>query len=637
MKKNLFFVLTLLIVAVLSSCSKMDQNVPDSDTGSELADLKGMTVPDGFNWSTTADYTFNIIGGSGETVKITSPDGTVVYHKGTYIEDNGSYTVKLRLPSFVDEVKINSSPVYLNGGGSLDFSLNTKSKVVNYALQFDGVDDYVNLGDIVELNNASSFTIEGWANQASNTDNERIFLKKFDNDNYIAVSPWGGGFYIAIKNGNNSNACWTDYSSTISSNTWFHWAVVYDGNGVTNADKLKLYINGNTTPVTLVFTGTIPSTTSASLSGENAYLSPSADFFGGYMDEVRIWSTARTAGEIAANYNKIITVPAGLEAYYRMDEGEGLTLGDITETYNGTISDGIWVLYENFFDSDDDGVNDLNDDYWEDPIRTYNNYYPAGDTGTLAFEDLWPGTGDYDFNDLVVGYQFKTVTNALNEVVEIECYFEIRAHGAELDNGFGFQLPDAEASIINNIEVSGYSNTQAVVNLDPVTKLELGQSKPVVIVLDQVADKMAKFENVEDWKPTIPYVPMTVTLTVTGGGPYLASDFSVETWNPFMFIDQVRGYEVHKLDYPPTDLVNPAYFGTLEDASDPGNNEYYRTATGLPWVLEFNTSFEYPFEKKYVHIAYLHFIEWAESGGTLFTDWYSNTAVDYRNPVYIYH
>ncbi len=637
MKKPIFFVLTVLIVAVLSSCSKMDQNVPDSDTGSELTDLKGMTVPDGFNWSTTADYTFNITGGSGETVKITSPDGTVVYHKGTYIEDNGSYTVKLRLPSFVDEIKINSSPVYLNGGGSLDFSLNTKSKVVNYALQFDGVDDYVNLGDIVELNNASTFTIEGWANQASNTDNERIFLKKFDNDNYIAVSPWGGEFYIAIKNGNNSNACWTDYSSTISSNTWFHWAVVYDGNGVTNADKLKLYINGNTTPVTLVFTGTIPSTTSASLSGENAYLSPSADFFGGYMDEVRIWSTARTAGEIAANYNKIITVPAGLEAYYRMDEGEGLTLGDITETYNGTISDGTWVLYENFFDSDDDGVNDLNDDYWEDPIRTYNNYYPAGDTGTLAFEDLWPGTGDYDFNDLVVGYQFKTVTNALNEVVEIECYFEIRAHGAELDNGFGFQLPDAEASIINNIEVSGYSNTQAVVNLDPVTKLELGQSKPVVIVLDQVADKMAKFENVEDWKPTIPYVPMTVTLTVTGGGPYLASDFSVETWNPFMFIDQVRGYEVHKLDYPPTDLVNPAYFGTLEDASDPGNNEYYRTATGLPWVLEFNTSFEYPFEKKYVHIAYLHFIEWAESGGTLFTDWYSNTAVDYRNPVYIYH
>ncbi len=30
-------------------------------------------------------------------------------------------------------------------------------------------------------------------------------------------------------------------------------------------------------------------------------------------------------------------------------------------------------------------------------------------TGTLAYEDLWPGKGDYDFNDLVVDYDFDIV------------------------------------------------------------------------------------------------------------------------------------------------------------------------------------------------------------------------------------
>jgi LruC domain-containing protein len=28
--------------------------------------------------------------------------------------------------------------------------------------------------------------------------------------------------------------------------------------------------------------------------------------------------------------------------------------------------------------------------------------------GTLAFEDLWPSTGDYDFNDQVVDYDLKS-------------------------------------------------------------------------------------------------------------------------------------------------------------------------------------------------------------------------------------
>jgi len=49
-------------------------------------------------------------------------------------------------------------------------------------------------------------------------------------------------------------------SGKIVANTWYHLAMVYDGSGSTNADKLKGYINGS--PETLTFTGTIPSTTS---------------------------------------------------------------------------------------------------------------------------------------------------------------------------------------------------------------------------------------------------------------------------------------------------------------------------------------------------------------------------------------
>jgi hypothetical protein len=40
--------------------------------------------------------------------------------------------------------------------------------------------------------------------------------------------------------------------------------------------------------------------------------------------------------------------------------------------------------------------------------------------GTLAYEDLWPSKGDYDFNDLVVDYDFNIVKN--NQEVAQNCY-----------------------------------------------------------------------------------------------------------------------------------------------------------------------------------------------------------------------
>ena len=39
-----------------------------------------------------------------------------------------------------------------------------------------------------------------------------------------------------------------------------------------------------------------------------------------------------------------------------------------------------------------------------DKNKSFNSFFPVqGKTGTLAFEDLWPAKGDYDFNDLVIG------------------------------------------------------------------------------------------------------------------------------------------------------------------------------------------------------------------------------------------
>jgi hypothetical protein len=66
-------------------------------------------------------------------------------------------------------------------------------------------------------------------------------------------------------------------------------------------------------------------------------------------------------------------------------------------------------------DSDGDGVSDQFDDYPDDPLRAFNNFYPSEDGfGTLAFEDLWPGKGDFDFNDMVIDY---SINQILTEII----------------------------------------------------------------------------------------------------------------------------------------------------------------------------------------------------------------------------
>ncbi len=307
---------------------------------------------------------------------------------------------------------------------------------------------------------------------------------------------------------------------------------------------------------------------------------------------------------------------------------------------NGTVDLG---PYEYFMpapaDADGDGVPDVDDDYPADPARAFNNFYPASGYGTLGFEDLWPSKGDYDFNDLVCDYQFKMVTNASNIIVEMFGTFTIKAFGAGMHNGFGFQFP---SSLVNqsHLQVTGY-NLQggSYISLN-ASGLENGQLKPTIIVLADPFELMANpgagiGVNTD---PSTPYVaPATVTIhMVFTGGSYTIADVDIAHFNPFIICNKNRLVEVHLPDYPPTSLADQAIFGAADDTSDPPTGRYYKTSNNLPWAINIYESFDYPIERIPINNAYLHFIEWGESSGTLYPNWYQNQP-GYRNSTYIYH
>ncbi len=285
-------------------------------------------------------------------------------------------------------------------------------------------------------------------------------------------------------------------------------------------------------------------------------------------------------------------------------------------------------------DTDGDGVDDDNDDYPNDPERAFNVYYPnETDWGTLAYEDLWPGKGDYDFNDLIFDYHYKSVLNAQNKLVEFFTDYSVRAVGASLENGFGLMLGGDPSNVAS---VSGTNITENYINLN-ANGTEQGQANTVVVVFDNSFNMInpsgSTFINT---KPDVPYVdPDTNSLHVLYNTPVEVSVTGTAPYNPFLIVGKTREKEVHLAGYYPTNLADQTLFGTWADDSNPATGKYYQTINNLPWAIDLPVSFDYPVEQVEIINAYNHFREWAESGGSVYTDWYEDNT-GYRVSANIY-
>jgi len=285
-------------------------------------------------------------------------------------------------------------------------------------------------------------------------------------------------------------------------------------------------------------------------------------------------------------------------------------------------------------DLDKDGVVDLEDAYPEDSYRAFNNFYPAKDWGSLGFEDLWPSKGDFDFNDLVVDYQFNIVTDARNEIVEIKGRFSTRAIGASFHNALGFSLMKVpSASVIrikNSFEFANSRNYFVFAN----NGVETEQTWATIIVYEDAFKVLPHPGSGPGVNTSIgaPYVePGIVEVLVTlkedgvaAGDPINFLDWDQDNFNFFMVVkvDEGRGIEVHLPDQMPTDLADRSLFGTRDDASRLDSKYTYRSRNNLPWAINLLTPFAYPIEKSDVINTYLKFGFWAETGGQQYRDWY---------------
>ncbi|OYU95805.1 MAG: hypothetical protein CFE21_11755 [Bacteroidetes bacterium B1(2017)] len=271
-------------------------------------------------------------------------------------------------------------------------------------------------------------------------------------------------------------------------------------------------------------------------------------------------------------------------------------------------------------DDDGDGVPNVDDEYPTDPARAFNNYFPAQNQyASVAFEDLWPWYGDYDLNDVVVDFNYKVVTNASNQVKDVNAKYTLRASGGQIQTTFAVQFPTLASNITS---LTGAS-------------LEAGQTSAVLKVFPNIRSVQPRWNTV----PGEAYADsVKVEANFTLLSPIALSTFGLNEYNPFIWGNSDganRGMEIHLPGKLPTPLANDSNFSTGDDRTSVAQNKYYLSKDNLPWAILTPERFEYPIEKADIVTAHLKFGQWAQSAGATYTDWYKNLS-GYRNTSKIY-
>jgi LruC domain-containing protein len=624
MYKYSLFVLCLNMAILATSCQK--DPPPEALNPTLMKDLKASAF---FSWETHRVISLKITNAPKGIVVISNNQHTL--RLATLFSDGSekALPITLTLPAYYTSISVNGQNVKLESP-ALEVDLTpAKSVSINYSMLFNGLNQWIKVpSSAFQYTNQLSFAV--WV-KANGHKSAKIIQKGDWDGSGLGQDLWEGWqASFAMNDGTSTDL---NIAQRPVTGQWYHLASTYDGS------VARLYIDGLLVKSIVVNKTLRQNNRDISIAADNG----NQKFFGGNLDEPCIWNTALTAAQVQLLMTTgTSAVTTGMVACYSLNEGSGSTAYDASQhQYNGQIIGATYstdVGYGGSLDNDGDGISNGWDDYPEDATRAFNNYWPQTGWSSLAFEDLWPAQGDYDFNDLVTDYRYTVVTNAQNKVVEVFAAFAVKAIGGSFHNGFGFQLTSSAISQ-DQWAVTGSMLTSGYISLNQ-NGLETGQTRATFIAFDDawsLASPIPGYTGIN----TTPGSPVVLTDTINlhitlPSGIYTQSDLNLPSFNPFLIVNGSRGREVHLPDHEPTSLADVSLLGTGADDSYPATGRYYKTTGNLPWAVNIADRFEYPIEKADILAAHLKLAAWAQSNGNLFTDWYLDKP-GYRNPVFIFN
>jgi hypothetical protein len=167
----------------------------------------------------------------------------------------------------------------------------------NESFTFDGVSDYIDIGVLAEMNNATKMTISYWCKKSAS--NKEMIIGSFQSST--------NGFWLQWSNlGNvnwnprNGSGVYRSYALTYTSN-WVCLTGTYDGS-LSASDRCNTYVNG-----VLVLEGTsTPPASFSSTAGNDFQIGGVSTFYSdGQIGPILIYNRALSAGEVLQNYNRL--------------------------------------------------------------------------------------------------------------------------------------------------------------------------------------------------------------------------------------------------------------------------------------------------------------------------------------------
>ncbi|WP_317897909.1 LamG-like jellyroll fold domain-containing protein [Aurantibacillus circumpalustris] len=243
------------------------------------------------------------------------------------------------------QIKVSSLPFISVSASSNSFcagqttSLALTTNGTSYALNFDGIDDYVNTSAISTELGKADFSIEAWIKTTGISQGIVVFAN--------ANNSWETGekcMYLDASGIPSFVGYGNDYilgTTPVNDGLWHHVAVVWDYTGGTSGIG-KIYVDGADNTYSVSYWANNNNNVGTFKIGRpNYYPTEAPNYFTGLIDDVRIWNVARTASQISTNRNScLLGNESGLQAYYSFEDGTGYsTLSDQTGLGNtGTLT-----------------------------------------------------------------------------------------------------------------------------------------------------------------------------------------------------------------------------------------------------------------------------------------------------------
>lgn len=185
----------------------------------------------------------------------------------------------------------------LNGG-----AVSGSAGKLGQAVTFDGGNDYIDIGKGATLDLATTLSISVWVKTgglygAVVSDYDAVGL--FTEYTLEIRSTNNASFYFANFSGGATSKVWNTANGSVSANIWHNVTATKNG---TNDGDVIIYIDGVSSPVTVTGSGAVALFANVGNTSIGRYGSLDGGYYGGLVDDVRIYNRVLTAAEIQQIY-----------------------------------------------------------------------------------------------------------------------------------------------------------------------------------------------------------------------------------------------------------------------------------------------------------------------------------------------